>query len=334
MRAIGYQVQGGIDTPGALTAFDAPEPELRDHDLLVAVHGVSVNPVDVKVRERFAPQPGGSILGYDAAGVVVAVGPAVTGFAVGDEVMYAGDITRPGSNAERQAVDERLVGRKPRSLDFTTAAGLPLTAITAWELLFDSFRLTEGGHANETLLVIGAAGGVGSMLVQLAKRLTGLRVVATASRPLTVAWVEQLGADAVINHHDSLVDQMVNLGQAPRYVAGLTATDQHFADIVDLIQPRGHIGLIDDPEGLDINRIKPKSLSFSWEFMFARSMFQTDDQHRQHELLNRVADLVDDGHLQATVTKNLGPLSVAALDQAHRAQASGQVIGKQVLGGL
>ena len=296
--------------------------------------GISVNPVDVKVRAMMGPDKGTKVIGYDAAGVVREVGSAVCKFKVGDEVFYAGDFTRSGTNSELHSVDERIVGKKPKSLGFAEAAGFPLTSITAWEILFDSFGLKEGEGKGESLLIIGAAGGVGSILIQLAKKLTGLTVIATASRPETIAWVKKMGADHVISHRESLVDQVKALGLEPRYVATLNGTEGHFPAIVELIKPRGHITLIDDPQSLDINSIKLKALSFSWEFMFARSMYQTDDMEKQHELLNRVSELIDDGKLISTVTNNLGKVSVETLKQAHVQQESGRVIGKNVLNGF
>jgi zinc-binding alcohol dehydrogenase family protein len=281
-------------------------------------------------------QPDGPhrILGFDAAGIVEEVGSDVTGFKPGDEVFYAGDITRPGSNAEFQVVDERIVGRKPSSLGFADAAGMPLTSITAWEMLFDSFGLKEGEGAGETLLVIGGAGGVGSILTQLAKKLTGLTVVATASRPETQAWVKKMGADHVVNHRKPLDGEMKALGLAPRYVAALTNTDQHFAAIAELVKPRGHIALIDDPKSLNILPLKPKAISVSWEFMFTRPMFQTEDIEVQRALLNQVADLLDDGTLASTVQRHGGPMSVENLRSAHELQESGSAIGKTVMDGL
>ncbi len=337
MKAIGYKHAGPITAPDALIEFEAETPKLGPRDLLVGVRGISVNPVDVKVRSmpQLGPEKGQTkIIGYDAAGVVREVGSAVGKFKVGDEVFYAGDFTRPGTNSELHAVDERIVGKKPKSLGFAEAAGFPLTSITAWEILFDSLALKEGGGKGESLLIIGAAGGVGSILIQLAKKLTGLTVIATASRPDTTAWVKKMGADQVINHRESLVDQVKALGLEPRYVASLNGTDGHFPAIVELIKPRGHIALIDDPQSLDINSIKLKALSFSWEFMFARSMFQTDDIEKQHELLNRVSELIDDGTLISTVTNHLGGVSVETLKQAHVQQESGRVIGKNVLDGF
>lgn len=334
MKAIGYTRTGPMDGSGALQEVELDQPQPGPRDLVVAVKGISVNPVDVKLRAARAPEGGPGILGFDAAGVVTATGTDVTGYKVGDEVFYAGDVTRPGSNAAFQAVDERIAGRKPASLDFTRAAGMPLTSITAWEMLFDSFRLTEGGGAGQSLLVIGGAGGVGSILIQLAKRLTGLTVIATASRPETQDWVRKMGADHVVDHRGNLAEQLRELGLAPEYVAALTATGQHWPAIVELIAPRGHIALIDDPQDLDITPAKPKALSISWEFMFTRSMFGTADIGVQRDLLNRVSAMLDAGELIPTVTERADALTPETLTQAHKRQESGRVIGKQVLPGL
>lgn len=331
MKAFGYERAGSADV---LTAIDTARPAIGPRDLLVAVKGVSVNPVDVKLRAAAAPEGGARILGFDAAGIVVETGAEVTAFKPGDEVFYAGDVTRPGTNAELHAVDERIVGRKPASLDFTEAAGLPLTSITAWEILFDSFRLAEGGGAGDSLLVVGGAGGVGSILIQLARKLTGLTVIATASRPETRDWVTRMGAHHVIDHREPMAEQVAELGLAPRYVAALTATDTHYPDILKLIAPRGQIALIDDPARLDIAPAKPKAITISWEFMFTRPMFATADMHVQRDLLNRVSALVDDGTLVSTVTEQAGKLGPETLRAAHVRQESGRVIGKQVLEGI
>lgn len=337
MKAIGYKQAGPISAPDSLIEFETHIPQHGPRDLLVEVKGVSLNPVDVKVRAmpELGPENGQTkIIGYDAAGIVKEVGSEVRLFSVGDEVFYSGDLTRQGTNAEFHAVDERVVGKKPQNLGFAEAAGLPLTSITAWEILFDSLGLREGGGLGESLLIVGAAGGVGSILIQLAKKLTGLTVIATASRKDTVDWVRKMGADMVVNHREPLAEQIKTLGVEPRYVASLNGTEGHFPSLVELIKPRGHIALIDDPKSLPIHTIKPKALSFSWEFMFTRSMFQTDDMEIQHELLNRVSELVDDGTLTSTVTGNLGKLSAESLKKAHIEQESGRVIGKNVLEGL
>ncbi|MGD1953372.1 MAG: zinc-binding alcohol dehydrogenase family protein [Leptolyngbyaceae cyanobacterium] len=334
MKAIGYETAGPISAKNALIKFETDIPQPRPNDLLVDVRGISVNPVDVKLRANAQPDGGPRILGFDAAGVVTAVGSAVTRFRHGDEVYNAGDVTRPGTNAQFHVVDERIVGRKPASLGFAEAAGMPLTSITAWEILFDSLGLKAGEGANEALLVIGGAGGVGSILIQLAKKLTGLTVVATASRDDTRAWVEKMGADHVINHRNPLDEEMKALDISPRYVASLTHTKQHFASTVELIKPRGHIALIDDPDSLDITVLKPKALSLNWEFMFARSMFQTEDMDAQHKLLNRVSELIDDSTVISTVNNRGGALNIENLRAAHEFQESGKAIGKTVLEGL
>ena len=335
MRAIGYTDRGPISSETAVVEFETGKPQPGPKDLLVEVRGISVNPVDVKVRANRQPPAGKPlVLGFDAAGIVEEVGAKTSRFKPGDEVFYAGDFTRPGTNAEFHVVDERIVGRKPSTLDFAEAAAMPLTSITAWEILFDSLGLSEGEGAGESLLIIGGAGGVGSILIQLAKNLTDLTVIATASRPDTREWVENMGADHVINHRNPLDEEMRDLGVAPRYVASLNHTDTHFAAIVELIKPRGHIALIDDPQSLDISAIKFKALTFSWEFMFARSMFNTDDMDVQHQLLNRVADLLDEGTLISTVNRHEGKMGVASLRSALELQESGAAIGKTVLDGF
>ncbi|WP_110987133.1 zinc-binding alcohol dehydrogenase family protein [Acaryochloris thomasi] len=334
MKAIGYTDAGPISAENALIEFETDIPKPGPNDLLVEVRGISVNPVDVKVRAGAQPDNGPRILGFDAAGTVKEVGSDVTQFRSGDEVFYAGDITRPGTNAEFHRVDERIVGRKPSSLSFAEAAGMPLTSITAWEILFDSFGLKEGEGAGEALLVVGGAGGVGSILTQLAKKLTKLTVIVTASRDATREWSEKMGADHIINHHNPLDEEMKALGISPRYVASLTHTGIHYEAIQALIKPRGHIALIDDPESLDVIPLKKKALSVSWEFMFTRSMFQTEDMNEQHKLLNRVSKLLDDGTLIPTVNNHGGVLNVESLRAAHELQESGKAIGKTVLDGL
>ena len=334
MKAIGFQQAGPITAPHALISFEAEKPVLRPHDVLVEIHGVSVNPVDTKVRALMGPEHGYKIIGYDAAGIVREIGTAVQNYKIGDAVFYAGDITRPGTNAELHAVDSRIVGRKPASLGFAEAAGLPLTAITAWELLFDSLKVAEGGGKGQSILIIGGAGGVGSILIQLAKKLTALTVITTASRPETEQWVKKMGADYVINHHHPLAEQMQQIGFAPDYIASLNGTQAHFPAMLDVIKPRGHIALIDDPDQLDIKPGKSKALSFSWEYKFARPAHDMADMDYQSNLLNRVSAMIDEGTLQSTVTNNLGRISAETLIEAHRLQETGRVIGKNVLDGF
>jgi zinc-binding alcohol dehydrogenase family protein len=339
MKAVAYLQPLPIDHIDALLDADLPEPEPTGHDLRVRVAAVSVNPVDTKIRRGAKPAAGQpKVLGWDAVGVVDAVGDAVTLFKPGERVWYAGDITRAGSNAEFQCVDERIVGRAPATLSDAQAAALPLTAITAWELLFDRFGVTP--ETRGTLLVVGGAGGVGSVLIQLARQLTGLAVVATASRPATQDWVRQLGAHQVIDHRQPLaaqVQRLVDAGQiAPvTHVASLTQTDQHWDQLVELLAPQGKIGLIDDPAApLDVMQLKRKSLSLHWELMFTRSLFHTADMQRQHELLNRVADLVDAGSVRSTLAQHFGTITAANLRRAHAQIESGTTLGKIVLEGF
>ncbi len=337
MRAIGYRNARPITAADALIEVELPSPVPRPRDLRVAVKAVSVNPADVKLRAGVQPPEGElRVLGFDAVGVVDAVGSEVVLFKPGDAVFYAGAMDRPGSNSELHLVDERLVGRKPATLSFTQAAALPLTSITAWELLFDRLRVPYGTKSQKgTLLIINGAGGVGSILTQLARRLTGLTIVATASRAETVAWCTGMGAHHVINHHEPFEDQLRALGVGGvEYVAGLTATGKHLADIARVIAPQGSLALIDDPDVFDITGLKRKSVSVHWELMFTRSLYQTPDMSAQHRLLNEVADLVDAGLLRSTVTNTLGALSVATLRQAHALVESGKGLGKTVLEGF
>lgn len=337
MKAVGYQSHLPIDHPQALADITLPEPSAQGRDLLVEVRAVSVNPVDTKVRAGAIPQEGDwKVLGWDAAGVVRAVGPDVTLFRPGDRVWYAGSIVRPGSNSELQLVDERIVGRMPQSLDFGAAAALPLTSLTAWELLFDRLQVPQGDAGRgQVLLVVGAAGGVGSILLQLARRLTGLTVVGTASRPETRDWALAHGAHHVIDHTLPLAEAFAREQlPAPAYVAGLTHSDQHFDQIVELIAPQGRFGLIDDPAPIDVRKLKMKAVSLHWELMFTRSLFNTADMAQQHAILNRVAELVDAGTIRSTAHERFGRIDAANLKRAHALLESQRAQGKIVLEGF
>jgi zinc-binding alcohol dehydrogenase family protein len=337
MKAVGYRQSLPISHAEALLDVELPEPTPADRDLLVQVKAVSVNPVDTKVRVRVAPAAGETnVLGWDAAGVVLETGPQVTLFKPGDEVWYAGSIARPGTNSERHVVDERIVARKPRTLDFAQAAALPLTSITAWELLFDRFAVMPGKRPTEaTLLVIGAAGGVGSILTQLACRLTAMTVIGSASRPETEQWVRGLGAHHIIDHRQPLSDELRRIGiPQVTHVASLTQTASHYPQIVEALAPQGHFGLIDDPPTLDINLIKRKSISLHWEFMFTRPLFATADMIAQHRLLSEVAALVDAGVIRSTVGAHFGRINAENLKRAHALIESGQARGKIVLEGF
>ncbi|CAI8805334.1 Zinc-type alcohol dehydrogenase-like protein SAS2087 [Pseudomonas sp. IT-P171] len=323
-----------IDNPQALIDISLPAPTPGPRDLLVEVRAVSVNPVDTKVRAgTFTKEP--KILGWDATGIVREVGSEVTLFQPGDEVFYAGSIARTGSYSEFHLVDERIVGHKPRSLSAAYAAALPLTSITAWELLFDRLGVIEGSGEGQCLLITGAAGGVGSMLVQLARQLTRLTVIGTASRQETVDWVRQLGAHHVIDHRQPLLAQLQALG-VPEidYVASLTHTEQHFAQLIDVLKPQGRLGVIDDPESLDVMPLKRKSLSLHWELMFTRSLYETPDMIKQHHLLNRISDLIDQGVLKTTVGEHFGAINAANMRRAHALVESGKARGKIVLEGF
>ncbi|MCH7303024.1 zinc-binding alcohol dehydrogenase family protein [Acinetobacter sp. NIPH 1869] len=336
MKAVAYQKAGAITLEDALVDIEIDSPIAHGHDLLVRVQAVSVNPVDTKIRNnKSAEDQQWKILGWDAVGIVEAIGEHVTQFKIGDHVWYAGALNRQGSNSELQLVDERIVGHKPKSLDASEAAALPLTAITAWEMLFDRLQVPRAAAENTSILVIGGAGGVGSITIQLLKQLTNLTVISTASRPETSEWVKQLGADYILDHRQALAPQIQQLGlNAPLYVFSTTQTDQHLADIAELIAAQGHFGLIDDPEQLDIKLFKSKSVSVHWEFMFTRSMYQTEDMIQQSQLLNQVASLVDEGKIKTTVSQVLPPINAENLKHVHQQIESGTTKGKIVLHGF
>lgn len=339
MKAVGLTRYLSVDDPDALLDLDLAEPGVpQEHDLLVRVQAVSVNPVDTKQR---AARPGEvsppRVLGFDASGIVEAVGAQVTSFAPGDEVYYAGDVTRPGSNAQLQWVDERIVGRKPTTLDFAEAAALPLTVLTAWELLFERMPLhfDDKRHVGQTLLVIGGAGGVGSIAIQLARH-AGFTVVATASREASAEWCLRMGADHVVDHRQPLPAQLQALGIAQVEVALNLADTDHYWDVLgELLAPQGHVGLVVEPRGpLRIgDPYKAKCIGIHWEFMFARSRFKTADMIEQHRILSRVASLVDAGELRSTAHTSLGTINARNLLEAHRLLEGGGVTGKLVLSG-
>ncbi|MDN3648582.1 zinc-binding alcohol dehydrogenase family protein [Reinekea marina] len=334
MKAVGYQASLPINEDQALLDIELPVPVASGQDILVRVEAVSVNPVDTKIRMRAAAEAGQyNVLGFDAAGVVEAVGPDVRLFKPGDKVWYAGAMNRPGSNAQFQLVDERLVAEKPLSLSFEQAAALPLTAITAWELLFDRFGLSK--DSTGTLLILGASGGVGSIMIQLAKALTELTVIASASRQETQEWVKELGADFVVNHSQNLQSQLEALEIGPiNYIASLNGTGQHLATIAEVIAPQGKFGLIDDADVLDVMPFKRKSVSIHWEFMFTRSLFQTSDMIQQHKILRRVSSLVDSKNIKSTANESLGLINAANLKAAHALLESNKAKGKIVLAGF
>lgn len=345
MKAIGYLTPQAIEQGAALVDFEQDKPTATGRDLLIKVRAVSVNPVDAKVRKTAQPDDKQhKILGWDAVGEVVATGEQTQYFNVGDLVWYAGDLTRPGCNAEYQLVDERIVGLKPHTLSDAEAAALPLTAITAWELLFDRLGFipqlnNRNAPTNDHLtrvLIVGAAGGVGSILTQLVAKLTNAVVIGTASREQSQAWVKTLGAHHVINHHKPLQPQLSAQGFTDvTHVISLTHTEQHFAPLVEVLAPQGKLALIDDPgPALDIMQLKRKSLSLHWEFMFTRPMFNTWDIDKQHQLLTQLAQLIDDGVIKTTLGEHYGTINAANLKRAHAAIESQKTIGKIVLEGF
>lgn len=337
MKAVGYKVPGPIAEPESLVDIELPTPTPQGRDILVEVKAVSVNPVDYKVRRSTPPQGmDWKVVGWDAAGIVREVGPDVTLFKVGDEVFYAGSIARPGTNAEFHLVDERIVGRKPTSLDWAEAAALPLTSLTAWEAFFDRLDVRKAvPGAAPAIVIVGGAGGVGSIAVQIARQHTDLTVIATASRPETKDWVQALGAHHVLDHSKPLAAQVAELGiGAPAFVFSTTHTEQHVSEIADLIAPQGRFGLIDDPETFDIMLFKRKAVSIHHELMFTRPIFGTADMDEQGKILNEVSRLVDDGKIRTTLTERLSPINAANLKKAHALVEAGTARGKIVLEGF
>ncbi|AMO99856.1 zinc-binding alcohol dehydrogenase family protein [Collimonas arenae] len=335
MKAVALTRYLPIENPESLVDVQLDKPTPKGRDILVEIKAIAVNPVDVKVRApKDTVEPAPRVLGWDAAGVVQAIGPEVSRFKVGDRVFYAGDITRPGSNSEFQLVDERIVGHMPQSLAFEQAAALPLTAITAWEALFDRLHVPAATSLpGKSILIIGGAGGVGSIAIQLAVKVAGLNVIATASRPESEKWVRELGAQHVINHFGDLSAQLKEQGfDSVDYVLILNDTDHHFPAAAAVVAPQGTIcTIVENAAPLDVSLLKAKSAGFVWEFMFTRSMFQTADMEQQGYLLDRVAGLIDNKTIVTTVNQVLSPINAANLRQAHATLETGRVIGKIVL---
>jgi NADPH2:quinone reductase len=336
MKAIGYTAAGSIDRPGAFVARDLPDPAAQGRDLLVRVDAVSVNPVDTKVRHNDAPTGGFRVLGFDAAGAVEAVGDEVTWFKPGDRVWYAGSIVRPGSNAELQLVDERIVGPAPKSLSRSDAAALPLTALTAWEMFFDRLDVNRPVPGNNrTVLIVGGAGGVGSIAIQIAKRVAGMTVIATASRAETADWCRAMGADHVVDHSKALAAEVAGLGiGAPGFVFATTEADKHFDQIVELIAPEGRLGVIAGVGNSNVGKLSGKSITLCFELMFTRSLFSAPDIAEQNRILTEVARLVDAGLLKTTRHDDFGSITPENLVRAHAHIESGRAIGKSVLAGF
>lgn len=333
MKAIAYQLHSNSKN-GQFIEFEQATPKPGSHDLLIQIKAISVNPVDYKVRQRIInPQLPPQILGWDAAGVVESVGDNVSLFKAGDRVYYAGDITRSGSNASHQLVEERIVGLMPKSLDFAAAAALPLTGITAWEALFDRLKIDSDHDCGKHILIIGGAGGVGSIAIQLAKQVANLNVIATASRQESRQWCQSLGADKVINHHQDMQTQFQQLNlAAPDYILCLNSTDSYFKTMVELVAPQGLIcSIVETTQNHNLDTLKSKSAGFIWEFMFTRSMYKTADMIKQHEILNSIAHLVDSGKIKTTLNKTYGKLSAENIMAVHKQLEIGSSIGKIVL---
>ncbi len=332
MKAIGFKTSLNIEEKESFIEFEAVKPLPGAHDLLVKIDAISVNPVDFKIRQNSAKDTileTPKIIGWDAVGIVQAVGEKVTLFEVGDPVYYAGDITKQGSNAEYQIIDERIVGRKPKSLSIEEAAVIPLTALTAWEILFDRIRINAEKDKGKSILIIGGAGGVGSIAIQLAKKIAGLTVIATASRPETIEWCKKQGADYVVDHKD-LISSVREAGfEHVDFILDFVDTNAYWEIMTELIKPQGHIASITGSSNpVALNSLKSKSVSFSWELMYTRSMFQTEDMIEQHHILNKVADLLDEGVLKTTLNQTLIGLTADNLKKAHHLLESGKTIGK------
>ena len=334
MKQLGYVAGKSLDDNDAFVEFTSDTPAPQGHDLLVSIKAISINPVDTKIRARTTEAKDKPvILGWDAAGIVEAVGESVSLFKPGDKVFYAGDVTRPGSYASHQLVDERIVGHMPNTFSYEQAAALPLTSITAWEALFDRLKIDPNKDAGKSILIIGAAGGLGSIAIQLAKQVAGLTVLATASRAESIAWCKKMGADHVLNHQADLLTEIQQAGlKQADYIFCLYDTDKYFDQMAELIAPQGGIcAVVDTKQPHNLSVLKSKSVSFCWEFMFTRAMFQTADMIEQHALLNNISSLVDEGKLKTTLNKTLSTLDPVTLVQAHRLLETGQSIGKLVL---
>lgn len=332
MKAVGFKTSLPITDVNSFIDFKTDTPKPNGHELLVKIKAIAVNPVDYKIRQSAAIDTvldEAKIIGWDATGIVEAVGEQVSIFKIGDEVYYAGDLTKPGCNAEYQVIDERIVGRKPNNLSDEAAAAMPLTTLTAWEILFDRMRISAEKDHGKTLLIIGGAGGVGSIAIQLAKKIAHLKVIATASRPETIAWCKKMGADVVVNHKD-LINEVRAAGfKHLDFIVDFVDVNAYWDSMVELIKPQGHIASITGSAmPVALNKLKTKSASFSWEFMYTRSMFETDDMIEQHKILNTVASLIEDGEIMHTLTQTLEGLSAATLKQAHQQLESGTTIGK------
>ena len=335
MKAIGFKQSLPITAENSFIEFEMEKPVPGGFDLLVKISAISVNPVDYKIRQWAAPDTildAPKIIGWDAVGTVEAIGDQVSKFKVGDEVYYAGDLTRSGCNSEYQLIDERIVGNKPKNLTVAEAAAIPLTGLTAWESLFDRIKINQETDRGKTILILAGAGGVGSIAIQIAKQVAGLTVIATASRPASQNWCKSLGADYIVNHYH-LKEEMEKIGiKEVDYILDCVNINSYWETAIELVKPQGHIVTITgNSDPLNLSLLKNKSISFSFEFMYTRSMFQTDDIEKQHQILNELAQLLEAGTLKTTLTTTLEGFTVANLKKAHQMQESGKTIGKTVI---
>jgi NADPH2:quinone reductase len=332
MKAIGFKKSLPVSDSNCFEAFEIEQPRAKGHDVLVKISAIAVNPVDYKVRQSSAKNQileTPKIIGWDAVGIVTEIGEQVTLFKKGDRVYYAGDLTRPGCNAEYQLVDERIVGHAPKQLTDADAAAMPLTSLTAWEALFDRMRIQKEKDKGKYILIIGGAGGVGSIAIQIAKKIAGLKVIATASRSASVEWCKNMGADFVVNHKNIIEEVRALNIQHVDFILDFVDLNQYWEAIVELIKPQGHIASITGgPTPIALNQLKSKSVSFSWELMYTRSMFQTDDMIEQHHILNKLSTMFDQKILKSTNQQTIKGLSATSLIQAHQQLESGTTIGK------
>tara|TARA_R110001592_G_scaffold337481_1_gene624146 strand:- start:2577 stop:3590 length:1014 start_codon:yes stop_codon:yes gene_type:complete len=335
MKAIGFKQSLPITEQDSFIEFETPTPSPSGFDLLVKISAISVNPVDFKIRQTAAKDTvldNPKVIGWDAVGVVEAVGEKTSRFKIGDQVYYAGDITRSGSNAEYQLIDERIVGRKPKNLSIAEAAAIPLTGLTAYESIFDRIKFNPTTDKGKTILILAGAGGVGSIAIQIAKKIAGLTVIATASRPDSIEWCKDLGADFVVNHHNLKEElEKISHGQVD-FILDFVDLEGYWDTIAEIVKPQGHIvSITGSSKPLNLDILKAKSVTFSWELMYTRSMFTTDDIARQHEILNHLADLLDNGTIRTTLSTTLKGFTVENLKEAHKMQESGKTIGKTVI---
>jgi len=335
MKAIGFKQSLPISEKNSFIEFETEKPTPSGYDLLVKIAAISVNPVDFKIRQSAAVESTletPKIIGWDAVGTVVAVGDTTSKFKVGDQVYYAGDLTRSGSNAEYQLIDERIVGHKPKNLSDAEAAAIPLTGLTAYESLFDRIKVNPETDKGKTVLVLAGAGGVGSMAIQLAKKIGNLTVIATASRPDSIEWCKNLGADFVVDHHN-LKEELEKIGHSKiNYILDYADLEGYWDTMAEIIKPQGHIvSITGSSKPLNLDILKVKSVTFSWELMYTRSMFTADDIERQHDILNHIAELLDNGTIKTTLTTTLEGFTVENLKEAHKMQESGKSIGKTVI---